>query len=130
MRIYLLLLGVVSVLFLVSCTTPGDISSLRQRVEENPNSAPDHHELALAYVKHGVDWEVMGEVGIPVITSKRWTNKAKKEFQKVAELDPKDPEPHYWLKVIYNAQGKYEEADKEADLYTDLVAREHKSLKK
>ncbi len=130
MRIYLLLLGVVSVLFLVSCTTPGDISSLRQRVDENPNSASDRYELALAYVKHGVDWEVMGEVGIPVITSKRWTNKAKNEFQKVAELDPKDPEPHYWLEVIYNAQGKYEEADKEADLYTDLVAREHKSLKK
>ena len=69
-------------------------------------------------------------VGVPIIVNKGWTNKAKTEFQKVVELDPGNSEPHYWLEVIYNAQGKYELADLEAELYTDLVAKEHRRSKK
>ncbi len=69
-------------------------------------------------------------VGVPIIVNNGWTNKAKTEFQKVVELNPGNPEPHYWLEVIYNAQGKYELADLEAELYTVLVAKEHRRSKK
>ncbi|MCB7128827.1 MAG: hypothetical protein NOU37_03225 [Candidatus Brocadiales bacterium] len=130
MRIYLLLFIVAAPLFSVSCATPGGIVSLRQKVEDNPGSSSAHYELAQAYLKQGIEWEMLRGVGVPIIVNKGWTNKAKTEFQKVVELDPGNSEPHYWLEVIYNAQGKYELADLEAELYTDLVAKEHRRSKK
>lgn len=127
MRIRLILLTASFMLFLNSCSTPGDIVSLQKRVEENPESAQAHYDLALACIKRGIAWEGPEDIGTPVIASKRWAKKARREFQKAAELDPGLPEPHYWLKVIYNSLGKYEEADRESNIYTELVAQERKA---
>ncbi|MEE9584920.1 MAG: hypothetical protein V3W51_05500 [Candidatus Brocadiales bacterium] len=124
MRVYLILLVAASTLFPVSCTTPGDIASLQRRVERNPEGVRAHYDLAVAYLKRGIEWEGPRNIGIAIIASKRWTKRARNEFQKVIGLDPDFAEPHYWLKVIYNAQGRYEEADKESLIYIELVARE------
>lgn len=123
MRIYTVLLITMPILSFISCAVPGEIASLQKRVEENPESPQARYELALAYLKRGIKWEGPRDVGIPVFISKGWTKKAQREFQKVAELDPNLPEPHYWLKVIYNAQGRHEEADRETLVYTELMAR-------
>ena len=127
MRIYLTILAATTVLFLVSCGTPGNIASLQKRVGENPENAQAHYNLALAYLRRGIEWDGPEDIGTPTIASKRLTKKAKEEFQKAVELDPNLPEPHYWLKVIYNSLGKYEEADKESNKYTELIARERKT---
>ncbi|MFQ5957698.1 MAG: hypothetical protein ACE5KK_07995, partial [Candidatus Brocadiales bacterium] len=94
MRLYQILLTAIPILLSVSCATPGDIVSLQKSVEDNPESTQAHYELALAYLKRGLEWEGPRDVGIPVIVSKRCTKKAQKELQKTVELDPNLPEPH------------------------------------
>lgn len=129
-RLYLKILLAVPIIFSISCTTPGDIASLQKSVEETPESPQAHYELALAYLKHGVEWEGPHDVGIPIIVSKRWTKKAKNELHRVVELDPAFPEAHYWLKVIYSSQGRYKEADKESKIYTELTAQKKRQSKR
>lgn len=129
MRTYLTILAAAAVLTLISCGTPGNIASLQKRVEENPENAQAHYDLALACLKKGIEWDGPEDIGTPTITSKRWTKRAKEEFQKAVELDPNLPEPHYWLKVIYNSLGRYEEADKESNIYTELTAQERRTPK-
>lgn len=123
MRIYLTFLVAAYMLFPISCGTPGNIVNLQKRGEENPENVRAHYDLALAYFSRGIEWEGPSDIGTPTIISKRWTKKARREFQQVVELDPNLPEPHYWLKVIYNSLGKYEEADKESNIYTELTAK-------
>lgn len=123
MRVYTALLISLPILLLISCAAPEDIATLQRRVEEDPESPTAHYELALAYLNRGIRWEGMQDVGVAVVISKKWTKMAEREFQKVVELDPTLPEPHYWLKVIYNSLGKFEEADNEAQIYAELVAQ-------
>ena len=119
-----------SVVLHISCATPGDIVSLQKRVEKKPDSVQAHYHLALAYIRWGLDWEGPQDIGVATIASKKWINRAVLELEKVSELDPKFPEPHYWMKVIYNAEGKYEEADREAELYADLTAQAKRRYEK
>ncbi|MFQ5862976.1 MAG: tetratricopeptide repeat protein [Candidatus Brocadiales bacterium] len=120
---YTVLLVAIPILFPISCAAPGDIVSLEKRVKDNPESSQAHHELALAYLKRGIDWEGPRDVGVPTIVNKRWAKKAQKELQEAVELDPNFPEPHYWLKIIYNSQGRYKEADKESQAYIESMAQ-------
>ncbi|MCP4364476.1 MAG: hypothetical protein GY800_04185 [Planctomycetes bacterium] len=129
-RTCLTLLLAASVALHISCATPGDIASLEERVKEEPDSVQAHYYLALAYVNAGLEWEGQRDVGVATIASKKWVNRAMTQFEKVMELDPKFPEPHYWLKVIYNAEGKYEEADREAEVYVNLTAQSKRRYEK
>jgi tetratricopeptide (TPR) repeat protein len=108
---------------LCSCATPSNIEVLQRGVEERPEDFKAHLELARAYLERGVRWEVAPGVGVPILTSKRWLKKAQRELERASGLDPLSPEPHYWLKIIYTARGKYREADEEAALYSSLTVR-------
>lgn len=123
MKIYLLTFLAAIMTSLVSCAAPGEIASLEARLEKNPSDFKAHYELALAYLNRGLRWEVAESVGTPVVVNKGMLKKAFKAFEGAAAIEPLSPEPHYWMKVIYLARGKYAEADKEGELYARLKAR-------
>lgn len=127
MRPYLLIITLV--FCLSSCATP-EMVKYEKRIKENPQDSQAHYRLALAYLKKGISWEVHEEVGVPVLKSRWWVRKAKRHLDKTVKLNPFDPEPHYWLKVIYNVRGKYPAADRERELYARLKGLEKRSSHK
>lgn len=116
------------ILGLCSCATPSNVAVLQKGAEERPEDFRAHIELAKAYLEKGIKWEAAPEVGTPVLASRKWVKKAQRELEKATELDPLSPEPHYWLKVIYTAMGKYKAADGEIAIFNNLTAKQHKQV--
>ena len=116
------------ILGLCSCATPAKIGVLQEGVKEKPEDFSAHLELGKAYLERGIEWEAAPMVGTPVLVSKRWLKKAQRELEKSMELDPLAPEPHYWLKVIYLARGKYKVADEEVEVFNRLTTRKKRVI--
>ncbi|HHT9120390.1 MAG TPA: hypothetical protein ACFYD3_07595 [Candidatus Hypogeohydataceae bacterium YC41] len=108
------------ILGLCSCATPGNVAFLQGRLKESPEDFKAHLELAKACIGKGIKWEGAPEIGTPVLVNKKWVKKAQRELEKAAEIDPVSLEPHYWLKITYNAMGKYAAADEEVRIINRL----------